>query len=355
VAAGRVFSLNVHAGYVCRHSGACCTAGWSIPVEPRIRALIGADWLTPDELGGCPQYDRPTGLCRIHAQHGESMLPDSCFQFPRRALVDDRGTFVSLSHFCPTAAGLLVDATGPLEIVSDPPAFPAMRKYEGLDARGEWPPLLRPNVLFDPDSYTRWEEHLVDVLGSPPMVDVENTLDRLARTAERLRCWTADDGPMIDWTERVLEHEHGGPAASFYAPYRSGAAYHLVTSAVPDGLAPPEWPVQAMDSDSILVAPHWSRAAPVVLRYLATKAFASWTAYQGRGVRTQIAELFLTASILRIECARACAAAHAPLDRERLLEAVRASDWLLMHLADRQALTTALTVVEENASTPLDR
>jgi Fe-S-cluster containining protein len=29
----RVLALNIHAGFECRHSGACCTAGWPIPVE----------------------------------------------------------------------------------------------------------------------------------------------------------------------------------------------------------------------------------------------------------------------------------------------------------------------------------
>ena len=354
MSAGHVFSLNVHAGYACRHSGACCTAGCSIPVEPRIRPLIGSEWLVADATDGCPQYDRSSQRCRIHAQHGESMLPDSCFQFPRRALVDDRGTFIALSHFCPTAAGLLVDATEPLEIVCDPPAFPAVRHYDGLDARGEWPPLLRPNVLFDAHSYARWEEHIVRVLGSSGGVDVDEALNRLARTAERLRRWTSADGPLTDWTERVLNDEAGGPVPAFYAPYQSQRAYQLATRAVPDGLEPPGWPAEAIERDVVFVAPHWRRVAPIVLRYVATKAFASWTAYQGRGVRTHVAELFLSAGVLRVECSRACAATGAPLDRVRLLEAVRASDRLLMHLVDRASLLTALAVVETHASASID-
>ena len=47
------------------------------------------------------------------------MLPESCFQFPRRTLVDERGTFVTLSHFCPTAAAMLADAAEPLTIVAE--------------------------------------------------------------------------------------------------------------------------------------------------------------------------------------------------------------------------------------------
>jgi hypothetical protein len=35
-----VFALSIHADYACRHSGACCSAGWTIPVEPHGRPLL---------------------------------------------------------------------------------------------------------------------------------------------------------------------------------------------------------------------------------------------------------------------------------------------------------------------------
>ena len=95
----QVFSLNAHAAYACRHSGACCTAGWSIPVEARTWPLVRTDWLLPDDTGACPEYDRPSGLCRIHRDHGDTLLPESCQHFPRRALLDARGTSVALSHY----------------------------------------------------------------------------------------------------------------------------------------------------------------------------------------------------------------------------------------------------------------
>jgi hypothetical protein len=28
-----VFALSIHADYRCRHSGACCSADWDVPVE----------------------------------------------------------------------------------------------------------------------------------------------------------------------------------------------------------------------------------------------------------------------------------------------------------------------------------
>jgi hypothetical protein len=71
---------------------------------------------------------------------------------------------------------------------------------------------------------------------------------------------------------------------------------------------------------------------------LGTKAFASWTAYQSEGIRTQVAELFVTAAVLRVECVRACIAAQRLLDSALLHAAVRQTDLLLVHLVDRELL-----------------
>jgi hypothetical protein len=336
-----VFALNVHASYACRHSGACCRAGWTIPVEPSRRSLIGVEWLLPEPDGACPQFDRPSGLCRVHRDHGEERLPESCYQFPRRALIDPRGTFVTLSHFCPTAAALLVDSEAPLAIVAQPPAFPSGRRYDGLDASGEWPPLLRPDALFDYDSFAAWERYLVHQLGSSAAT-VTTTLARLAAAAERLRAWRADTGPLLEWTTAVVgdDREDDPIALQRYAPFLTVDAYRRAVGAVPDGLSAPQLPHDYAEADAELIAPAWDRHARPVLRYLATKAFASWTAYQARGVRAQIAELCLAATVLRVECVRAARTHRHPLDRQVLVEAVRAADHLLVHLADRDRLTT---------------
>ena len=45
--------------------------------------------------------------CIVHRDLGEPHLPTTCRHFPRVAVQDRRGTFVSLSHFCPTAASML--------------------------------------------------------------------------------------------------------------------------------------------------------------------------------------------------------------------------------------------------------
>lgn len=344
----QVFSLNAHAAYACRHSGACCTAGWSIPVEARTWPLVRVDWLLPDDSGACPEYDRPSGLCRIHRDHGDTLLPESCQHFPRRALLDARGTSVALSHYCPTAAALLLDGTEPLTVVASPQAFPPSRTYEGLDATGEWPPSLRPDVLFDAPSFARWERYLVETLGqsdADPLV----ALHRVAATAERLRRWTVDAAPLAEWVEDQLEDASPDASAGVdarYVPFTQPATWATVYATVPPGLERPALLSDIAGADAQCVEPVWRAHARLVNRYLGAKAFASWTAYQSRGIRTQVAELYATLAVLRVECARACFAAERTLDRALLTDAVRASDLLLVHLADRQALMAWLGKVE---------
>jgi hypothetical protein len=344
---GRVFSLNVHAEWKCRHSGACCRAGWTIPVEPHARVLTGTAWLEPDASGACPQFDGSSSLCRIHRDHGEAMLPRSCHHFPRRALIDQRGTFITLSHFCPTAATLLVDGP-PLAVVEGPPAFPADHSHEGLDARGEWPPLLRPNALFDDESFSAWERYVVETLGSSPD-DVETTLSTVARAAEGVRRWSFENGDLAAWTARVLAGRVDAnevDEAQRYSRFCGAAAFRQICDMVPDGLTRPMDCEPLPDSALALFEREWRRHRSAAQRYLGARAFASWTAYQSTGIRTQVAELFATATVLRTECQRRWESSGGPLTRAALIEAVRAADWLLVHLVDRPRLSAWLGQVE---------
>ena len=349
VGAGEIFALDAHASYRCRHSGACCTAGWTIPVEPRLLPLLSSTWLQPDEQGTCPQYDCASGLCGLHCSGGEAMLPESCHHFPRRALIDSRGTSVALSHFCPTAASLLLVNDRPLAVVSMPEAFPASRAYDGLDARGAWPPLLRPDALFDDESYGCWERYLVGAISTSP-VGVHETLLNVAATAEQLRKWHIERGTLVDWTNDVLKQRSapGEAVRHRYARFSGVEACRRVVGAVPPTLDAPSPPDDLDQIEAQWVVPFWAAHERLALKYVAAKAFASWTAYQSRDIRTQIAELFTTAAVLRVECARTCAAAVAPLDRARLIEAVRRSDLLLMHLVDRDALLPWLRQAEQD-------
>src|SRR5215204_5054161 len=158
----RAYCLSVHATYRCAHAGACCTAGWPIPIEPeKLRAVWGLARTagTPDDDrfvpvaadGGCVFFDRADGrLCAIQRDAGVALMPDACRNFPRVTLRDARGIFITLSHFCPTAARLLLTSRD-IAIVEAPPSLSLDGGAEGLDATAVMPPLLRRGMLMDLD------------------------------------------------------------------------------------------------------------------------------------------------------------------------------------------------------------
>ena len=341
-----VYTLSIYQHYACRHSGACCNAGWAIPVEPELLPVLHVDLLVPNADGACGHFDRVSRLCRVQRDHGEETLPRSCFQFPRRALIDERGTFVTLSNFCPTAAKSLCESEEPLAIVEQPPAFPASRVYEGLDARGHWPPLVRPGLLFDLNSFDRWERFVVHMLAGPQ--PVHEVLGRIAFAAELLRGWEPERGSFGEWTTKTLrkamETTPSPPdELTRYRPFSTPAAYERLRSFVPSSLVARE---PMPDPPSTSTEPSADIHARTVRRYLAAKAFGSWAAYEASGVRTLVAELIVSALVLRIECERVCRSAARPLDGDLMCEAVRQSDRLLIHLIERPRMIAWLGSVE---------
>lgn len=386
--------LTVHANYACRQTGACCTSGWRIPVEPRTHerlvnaidtgtlrvvrpahdtglaggpgrqarasgALLPADdppegyasWLGLDHRGACLFYEAGGGPCAIHRQLGEDALPMSCQQFPRVSLIDARGTSVSLSHYCPTAAQLLVDSNGPLAIVETPAAFPPHRRYEGLDARGALPPLVRPGLLHSFESYDLWERGLIALLAREDLTPGK-AIACAAAAAELIRSWTPALGPLDAHVGWALTRSAAGVAPPDPAPGMAVTAmrlWHIARASVPADVAAPEAPAEADAAWERHVAGRWDAWAPVVRRYLAARAFASWLSYQGRGLRTSVFGLLVVLGVLQIEVARACGGAGQSLDRARLVEAIRAADLLVVHLVDPLALATRLGLAEHAA------
>jgi Fe-S-cluster containining protein len=368
-----VFALAFHADYGCRHSGACCTADWDVPVElPVYRslsdALVGgrlrvaptagaiypfivepdlpdgtAAMLDRDDRGRCVFYEATARRCIVHRDLGEPYLPTTCRHFPRVSVQDRRGTFVSLSHFCPTAASMLF-SDAPIEIVAEPPAFPDM-DYDGLIVTpDDLPPLLHPRVLMDLDGYTAWERHMVgrcaDVHERP-----ESVLATLMRDADLLRRWRPG---TLTLSEAVWELPHDVVEAR----PDEGLAPSLdlrdeVMAAVPDDLKPAADEEGLDEAWTNYVRDAWHEHRAPVNRFLAAKAFASWTAYQGRGVKTIVRGLDAALALVRVEAARQCRSAARPLDRESLLEAFRQADFALNHLAVGEDLAKAWSVVED--------
>ncbi|HEY8231909.1 MAG TPA: hypothetical protein VIJ10_04530 [Vicinamibacteria bacterium] len=370
----RVRALSIHADYRCRMSGACCRSGWDIAVEPaaeeRIRRGVADGRLRPADWGraaaGLPHGARvllrvlPSGdcaflapgeprLCAVHKALGEDALPSACRQFPRVVTLTPLGVSLTLSHYCPTAAEMLFRDDVGLAVVSDPAAFPRSWPYEGLDARDALPPLLRPGALMSWAAHERLEQHAVLRLAdeSGP---VAQALADFAQHAEALRGWSLGDGPLDAFVSSVLER----PARGCEVDAGLAAAladWERVARAVPGrGPAPdsPRAPVEAYGLERAQAAldDGWERLRRPVGRWLAAKAFASWIALQGDGVRTTALGLRVAHSVLRAEAAREAAATRAAPSKESLKQAVRRADLLLLHLVDPQALASDLSRCE---------
>ena len=368
-----VYALAFHADYRCHNSGACCTAHWDVPVELPVYTSLSeavssgslhpadtaadiypfivesnlpegaAAILERDEEGRCVFYAGASKRCIVHRDLGEAALPATCRHFPRISVQDARGTFVSLSHFCPTAASMLFRDL-PVEIVSKPPAFPSP-DYDGLVVTSDdLPPMLTPRMLMDLDGYTAWERHMVarfaDVHRRPVSV-----VATLWRDAQLLLEWRPGSLTMTDAIERLprgyvdLQEEDG----------LSGSVRRFaeVMAAVPDDLKPmpDEAGLEAAMREH--VQPAWAKFNPPINRYLAAKAFASWTAYQGRGIRTIVRGIEAALALVRVEASRQCRNAQRTLDAALLLEAIRHADFLLNHLAVGEELAKAWSVVEK--------
>lgn len=369
--APQVFCLSFHGSYRCRHAGACCTSGWEIPVEARLHGRLAESLragaietpvpagealvertdlpdglsavLGTDQAGRCAFYGPRSGTCAIHRQQGEDWLPSSCRLFPREALIDGRGTFVTLSHYCPTAARMLFNDGGEAHIVAAPAEFSPSGEYEGLDAREALPPLLRPGVLMDQESYAVWERHMVATLASGGQP--ESMLARLRRDAETIRRWQPADGVLVDHVTEVCANGSGRAVAE--TPQIDIAELDLdVRRCVPHHV---EVFVPSLDFDRVwktFVAADWPAMRGPVGRYLAARAFASWAAYQGHGLRTVVRSLEAALAVLKMETARAGVRAGRAVDDVLLLEAVRAADLLLVHLASREELARRWRQVE---------
>jgi hypothetical protein len=290
----RVRCLNVHAPYVCAHAGACCEAGWTIPVEDGLVAPlrtigidIGAERIAPVRSdGSCAFFERQAGrLCTIQRRGGAALLPSMCRHFPRVVVNDPRGASVTLSHFCPTAAGLLFTAPH-LTIVDAPSSLALNGSLDGLDATGVLPPLLTTDVLTDWDGYSAWEARAV-ALFDGEHVQPERAVEALAIATDASCRWRPGSQSL------------------------SEAVHHAFARSQPV--------VDLGDTE------RWGSFGRTVNAFLAAHAFASWTAYEPDGLRAiPVAVAKALSTLTRNLDDR-------PLTRETLTEAIRATDLQLRH------------------------
>jgi Fe-S-cluster containining protein len=332
----KYFWLSTHLGYGCRHSGACCTARWPIPIErDRIGAVQAAianghvsspgEWYRPVpdapaevagvlalQASGACVFHRPpaahqgtanTGGCAIHP-----IRPVSCRHFPYACVIDPRGVHVTLSHFCPTAASLLFDEEIAVRVVEGPPIFADGDELEGLDAREALPPVAASQQRPAP------------------------------RTAPRTLHMAPGARPQLMSWDAVTEWEHafvGRLAADADTPEPpSRETFDRARTAVSDGCSWPEAPADLRSTWDAVVAPAWPQWRHVIGRYLAAKAHASWVMHLGAGPHDVERQVDLARTVLQVEATRACTTSGQPLDRAALVTAIRQADLLLLHHAD---------------------
>ncbi len=355
------YCLSIHAGYLCRHSGACCTAGWHIPVEAPVAAAIHARFdpagqsvfvrtpsgphdppvLATGEDGACIFFDAAHGrLCHVHRSLGESMLPSACRQFPRVTLTDARGTWITLSHFCPTAARLLFTPT-PLRIVSAPDRLALSGAAEGLDATGALPPLLRPGMLMDLEGYTAWEQAGIELLGSGGC-DASAALAAVHEASQMIQTWSPGGETLRGLVTRTMGAMTCRPVGD--DPAADARRYALAVASVPRALARMEHATSG-DVHGTDVSVICRDFDAVVRRYLASKLFASWWAYLGLDLAGVVEAIQIHHAVLRSRIARRLRLHDTP--DEIVLEAIRDSDLLMAHLSDSRALARLIAQVPQ--------
>jgi Fe-S-cluster containining protein len=347
------FCLSTHAPYRCQYSGACCTAGWHIPAEPAVVEAIELHFgpgferryvrqtpssagrpaiLTTEPDGACTFFDAAGGrLCAIHRDIGEHLLPSACRQFPRVTLTDPRGTWITLSHFCPTAASLLFDPV-PLRIVRAPDTISLSGNAEGLDATQALPPLLRPGMLTDFEGYDAWERSAVDILASAGP-DAGAALSALHAATHDMREWHPGGERLRDVVTRLMQPAPDAPAAE--DPAEDVRRYRLAVASVPRGLPAPSGVAQ-IDPHHPDVTALWREFDDVVRRYLASKLFASWWPYLGLDLLAVVEAIRVHASVLRANTGLRLA--RHETGRKAMLEAIRDTDLLMVHLSDCRTL-----------------
>jgi hypothetical protein len=273
-------------------------------------------------------------------------MPVSCRHFPRLALEDARGTFISLTHYCPTAAAMLFAPGDGIAIVAGPAAFPPA-DYGGLRVEHEeWPPLLHPRMLMDLDGYAAWERHMVARCGDGRL-SAEQVVRTLWRDADALRAFVPGPEPLAEAVAR-LPREPLWDLDERAAFLPSTALHREVLAATPPDLrAAPDYNGLG-DTFMREVAPQWSAWQLPLRRYLAAHAFASWAAYQGRGILTIVQSLESALAVVRVEAARECRAAGRALDEDLLTRAIRSADFLLHHLAESPALVKSWSRLEDS-------
>jgi hypothetical protein len=291
-------------------------------------------------------FDRSAdGSCLIHREAGIEALPSACRHFPRKVLHDSRGTLISLSHFCPTAAAMLLDRAD-LSIVEAKPPLRLESAMEGLDARDALPPLVRPGLLSDIAAYDAWERASIGAFAASGR-GYADCLDRVSAAAESVRQWNPKHGSLLECVHSAFG-AHTGPCADGFTDSSAIGRLAMLTAGLAgDDLSPVEgfedaW-ARTIDERDIAWFDRGMR------HYLAARLFGNWIAYQSHGLRTIVTWLRTCAAVVRHFLVRRVLGSGFPATRQDFIEAVRSADLLLLHVLDSESFARDVAAHEERA------
>lgn len=244
---------------------------------------------------------------------------------------------MTLSHFCPTAASLLLDGSE-VSIVDARPPLALEEPVEGLDARGALPPLVRPGMLADTAGYAAWEEAVVQTFLKP--ADAETALVSIDHATERVRGWTPADAPLSGLVAEAfaapLAPAGRAPLSPAFAIVRELTGPHPLME-VPAGFGR-GWDRIQRDAGDVLRGP--------VARYLAACAFGNWIAYRGQGLRTVAAWLRGCHDVLRVQLVRHLHDRRGGIDAAALVYPIRMADYIMVHTVDSLAFGRTAIALE---------
>ena len=196
---------------------------------------------------------------------------------------------------------------------------------------------------MDLAGYSAWEYHMVARCAETGM-SPEAVVETLTRDARLLRNWSPGGITLVDAVRTLPDWPERTDATGTVEA--SVTLFEQVMRAVPDDLRPPPDESGLDSAFAHFVRPAWSTFHAPLNRYLAAKAFASWTAYQGRGIMTIVRGLDAALSVVRLESARQCRNARRALDAGLLRDAFRRADFILNHLAVAEELAEAWSLAE---------
>jgi len=363
------FCLDLHAQYQCRHSGACCE-NWSVPAEPAVVEIVrgrairrqevdgplfvkwahsgdGDMWrVARDTRGECVFYDRRAGgLCIIHRDIGENALPSACRHFPRKVLHDARGSLISLSHFCPTAAAMLL-SEGALTIVEAHPPLRLESEMEGLDARNALPPLLRPGLLCDIEGYETWErKSLANFARSEHRY--ATCLAECASATEIIRKWKPGTGSLSECVLAAFDRNPPDTSPAWSHDRAIQRVARLTSGSASDDLTSiPHLEEQWNDRIGVKAEDWFDQG---MKNYLAARLFGNWIAYQGHGLRSIVEWLRTCVAVVRHFLLQRLIKSQIPLGRSAFIESVRSADLLLLHVLDSGSFARDVTSIEQSS------